>query len=243
MKPFVLLATRAHDQVADEEYEAMLTYGGLSPEQLVRLRLEAEPMPHLDLREFSGIIVGGGPFNISDEESSKSDTQRRVERDIATLLDRVVAEDFPFFGACYGVGSLGVHQGGVVDRTFGEPVGAVTVSLTPEGLRDPLLQGVPEHFDAFVGHKEALTVVPSSATVLASGTACPAQLFRVGENVYASQFHPELDLPGIISRMRTYQHEGYFDAAELERLIGEVSSANVQFASIVLRNFVDRFRK
>lgn len=243
MKPFVLLATRAHDQVADEEFDAMLTYGGLTAEQLLRLRLEAEPMPHLDLQDFSGIIVGGSPFNISDDESSKSDTQRRVEDEIATLLDRVVAEDFPFFGACYGVGSLGVHQGGVVDRTFGEPVGAVTVSVTPEGLSDPLLQGVPERFDAFVGHKEAVTVVPDSATVLASGSTCPAQLFRVGHNVYASQFHPELDLPGIISRMRAYQHEGYFDAAELERLIEEVSSANMEFASIVLRNFVDRFKK
>ena len=39
--------------------------------------------------------------------------QHRVERELSALLDEVVARDFPFFGACYGVGTLGVHQGGV----------------------------------------------------------------------------------------------------------------------------------
>ena len=42
--------------------------------------------------------------------------QHRVEAELAGLLDDVVAADFPFLGACYGVGTLGVHQGGVVDR-------------------------------------------------------------------------------------------------------------------------------
>jgi GMP synthase (glutamine-hydrolysing) len=26
------------------------------------------------------------------------------------LLDRVINADFPFFGACYGIGTLGNHQ-------------------------------------------------------------------------------------------------------------------------------------
>ena len=34
---------------------------------------------------------------------------------VADLLDRVVEADFPFFGACYGVGTLACHQGAVVD--------------------------------------------------------------------------------------------------------------------------------
>jgi GMP synthase (glutamine-hydrolysing) len=47
----------------------------------------------------------------------------------------VVERHFPVFGACYGVGTLGVHQGGVVDRTYGEPIGAVEIGLTPGGGR------------------------------------------------------------------------------------------------------------
>ena len=53
--------------------------------------------------------------------------QHRVERELPALLDEVVARDFPFLGACYGVGTLGVHQGGVIDRTYAEPIGAVRV--------------------------------------------------------------------------------------------------------------------
>src|ERR671916_342935 len=136
MKPFLLLATRAEDVAADGEYKAFCTYGGLEPEQLHRVRLEQGPMPDVDLDDYSGVIVGGSPFNSSDPEESKPEVQRRVEKEIATLLDEVVARDFPFLGACYGVGTLGQHQGGVVDRTYGEEVGTVTVEVTPEGASD-----------------------------------------------------------------------------------------------------------
>ena len=122
MRPFLLLASRAEDQAADDEYAAFLRFAGLPPEQLHRIRLEAGPLPDLDLDDYAGIFVGGGPFNSSDPPLEKSPVQRRVERELAALLDDVVARDFPFFGACYGVGTLGVHQGGVIDSTFAEPV-------------------------------------------------------------------------------------------------------------------------
>jgi GMP synthase (glutamine-hydrolysing) len=102
---------------------------------------------------------------------------------------------------------------------------------------------VPDSFDAFVGHKEALSVPPPHATVLASSATCPIQLFKVGQNVYATQFHPELDVPGIVRRMQTYRHEGYFDPDELDALIAEVSQADVRSASVVLKNFVDTYAK
>src|SRR5687767_1871937 len=130
--------------------------------------MEAGPLPELDLDDYAGVFVGSGPFNSSDAPELKSDVQRRVEQELSALLDEVVARDFPFFGACYGVGTLGVHQGGVVDRHYGEPISAVPISLTPDGLADPVLDGVPDRFDAFVGHKEACRVLPPSAVLLAS---------------------------------------------------------------------------
>ena len=80
MKPFVLLATRAEDAPADEEYALFLRATGLDERDLVRVRLEAGPMPELDLDDLSGIFVGGGPFNASDPPERKSDVQRRVDR-------------------------------------------------------------------------------------------------------------------------------------------------------------------
>jgi GMP synthase (glutamine-hydrolysing) len=243
VKPFVLLATRAEDLPADEEYALFLRYSGLTPDQLVRVRLEAGPMPRLDLDALSGIFVGGGPFNASDPLEKKSPVQRRVEAEFQTLLDEVVARDFPFLGACYGVGTVGAHQGAVIDRTYGEPISVVPVTVTEAGASDPLLAGLPDTFNAFVGHKEAITRLPSSAVLLGSSPGCPVQMFRVGENVYATQFHPELDVEGITTRIHAYADHGYFAAGELELTLSAVRRAAVSHPSRILRAFVERYAR
>ena len=241
-RPFVLLATRAEDEAADGEYAAFLRVTGLTEAQLRRVRLEAAPMPDLDLDDVAGILVGGSPFTASDPDGQKSAVQLRVEAELAALLDRVVPADKPFFGACYGIGTLGLHQGGVVDRTHGEPVSCVPVTLTPAGRADPVLAGMPEVFDALVGHKEACRVLPPSAVLLASSPTCPVQMFRVGRNVYATQFHPELDVAGLVTRARVYQHAGYFPPAELDELVARVSASVVTEPGRMLATFVDRYR-
>lgn len=241
MKPFLLLATRAEDVPADEEYALFLRYTGLDERELVRVRLEAGPMPRFDLDDYSGIFVGGGPFNASDPEHAKSAVQHRVEAEFRRLLDDVVARDFPFLGACYGVGTLGVHQGAVIDRTYTEPISVVPVTLTEAGASDPLLAGFPSRFEAFVGHKEAITALPASATLLASSPACPVQMFRVGTNVYATQFHPELDLDGIVTRIHAYAGYGYFAPHELDTTLAAVRRAPVSHPSRMLRTFVERY--
>ncbi|MCP2637163.1 glutamine amidotransferase [Microbacterium sp. HD4P20] len=243
MKPFVLLATRAEDVPADEEYALFLRYSGLEERDLVRVRLEAGPMPRLDLDGLSGIFVGGGPFNASDPVETKSPVQRRVEAEFDVLLDEVVARDFPFLGACYGVGTLGAHQGAVIDRRYGEPISVVPVAKTRAGASDPLLDDLPVRFDAFVGHKEAISQLPATATLLASSPACPVQMFRVGANVYATQFHPELDVEGITTRIHAYAGHGYFGADELELTLAAVHRAAVSHPSRLLRAFVERYAR
>lgn len=143
MRPFLLLATRTDDSVAESEYEAVARAGGLRRSELRRIRMESGPLPDLDLDDYSGVIVGGSPFNASDPTPRKSPVQRRVEAELHRLLDTIVDRDFPFLGACYGVGTLGTHQGAVVDGYYGEEVGPVDVYLTDDGRLDPLLDGVP----------------------------------------------------------------------------------------------------
>jgi GMP synthase (glutamine-hydrolysing) len=241
VRRFLLLSSRAEDEAADDEYEAFLRVTGLPPARLRRVRMEAAPLPSFDLDDYAGIFVGGGPFNSSAASLQKSAVQHRVERELAVLLDEVVARDFPFFGACYGVGTLGVHEGGVIDATYAEPISAVRVRLTPEGLADPVLTGMTAEFDAFVGHKEACTVLPPGAVLLATSAACPVQMFRVKENLYATQFHPELDLPGLLTRVHVYQYAGYFPPAELDELVASLQPAVVTEPGRILANFVARY--
>lgn len=169
--------------------------------------------------------------------------QVRVEREFARLLDDVVARDFPFLGACYGIGTLGAHLGALIDRRYGEPISVVDVSVTEAGAADPLLRGLPDVFPAFVGHKEAISELPASATLLASSPASPVQMFRVGANVYATQFHPELDLDGITTRIHAYADYGYFAAGELPLTLDAVRRTTVSHPSRILENFVDRYAR
>ncbi|MGO1316574.1 MAG: glutamine amidotransferase [Cellulomonadaceae bacterium] len=241
MKPFLLLASRADDVAADGEFEAVCRYGGLDPRDVHRVRMETGPLPAIRLGDYSGVIVGGSPFNSSDADHRKSAVQRRVESELAPLLDEIVARDFPFLGACYGVGTLGRHQGAVIDTTFGEPISPVTISLTPQGRVDPLLEGLPKSFEAYVGHKEACTTLPPQAVLLASSATCPVQMFRVGQNLYATQFHPELDLAGIVTRIEVYREFGYYPPEEYERVLAGVRAGNVHEVQRILGNFVARY--
>lgn len=241
VKPFLLLTSRGEEEAAANEYLAFQKLTGLPADELHRVRMEAAPLPTIRLDDYAGIIVGGGPYNSSDPEASKSVAQRRVEAEIRPLLDEIVGRDFPFLGACYGIGTLGVHQGGIIDRTYAEPIGTVPVSLTRAGLADPLLAGMPVEFDAFVGHKEACRVLPPAAVLLAGSPACPVQMFRIKTNLYATQFHPELDREGITIRARVYRDAGYFPPAELDLLIGRLNTAVVTEPPRILANFVARY--
>ena len=241
MKPFLLLATRAEDAAADNEYDSFLRFSGLSEADLRRFRLERRPLGDVDLRDWSGILLGGGPFNSSDPEASKSPVQRRVEADLNRLLDKVTGADFPFLGACYGIGTLGSHEGAVVDRQHSEPVGPVRITLTHDGQRDPLLSALPACFDAFVGHKEAISKLPQHAVLLATSPACPVQAFRIGSHVYATQFHPELDVAGLCTRIDVYKHAGYFAPEQAGELKAQARRSQVRHPTAILRRFVDRY--
>ncbi len=243
MKPFLLLATRAEDAAADNEYESFLALSGLGEADLRRHRLERQPLGNVDLEDWSGILLGGGPFNSSDPESSKSRVQRRVEAELRGLLGSVIDADFPFLGACYGIGTLGSHQGAVVDRRYAEPVGPVPVTLTREGRQDALLAGLPATFDAFVGHKEAISELPAHAVLLATSPACPVQAFRIGSHVYATQFHPELNLAGLYTRIEVYKHAGYFEPEQADELKTKASRSNVTHPPAILRQFVHRYAR
>ena len=109
-----------------------------------------------------------------------------------------------------GTGLLGTYCGTEISTKYSEPIGGVDIEVTAEGKQDPLLAGVTSTFRALVGHKEACAGVPAGAVLLATSKTCPVQMFRIGENVYATQFHPEADQNEFILRINAYKHHGYF---------------------------------
>lgn len=243
MLPFLLLTTRPEDHLAASEYRSFLRHGNLRPDQLIHLRLEQREMPKIQLNAISGIMVAGSPFNSNAPIETKSPVQRRVEEEISVLLDRLVPEDFPFLGACYGVGTLAKHQGGIIDSTYAEEAAAIPIHVTEAGREDPILHGVSDTFTAFVGHTEACRQLPAHATLLATGDACPVQMFRVGENLFGTQFHPELDKRDFRARIDVYRHHGYFPPEQFEQVAAAAELADTTDAHRVLGNFVARYAR
>ncbi|MGE2730711.1 glutamine amidotransferase [Mycolicibacterium vaccae] len=241
--PFLLLSIRAEDEAADDEYRSVMRFGGLDEDGVQRIRLTERALGDVDLGRWSGIILGGGPYTVSDDPAAKTPTQRRVEGELADLLAAVIERDFPFLGCCYGIGTVGRAIGAVIDRVHTEPVGPVSVTVTEAGRHDPLFADLPSTFDAYGGHKEAVSTLPTGVERLATSEACPVQAFRVGANVYATQFHPELDLDGLCTRIDAYKNHGYFAPETAEALKDAARQHRVTHPMAILRAFTRRYRR
>jgi GMP synthase (glutamine-hydrolysing) len=241
-KPVLILQLRPEDVTADSEYACFLKYGQLRAEDTRRIRIEKSGISsNIDLDDYSAIIVGGSPFDISTPENKKSGIQKKIEADFNRLLEQVVTRDFPFLGACSGNGLLGLYLGTSITTKYGETVGCVTLDITGAGNKDKLLADFPGRIDVLLGHKEACDSTPEGALLLMTGSDCPVQMFRVGENVYATQFHPEGDTEEFILRINTYANHGYFEPHEAEVLKNEVSRKSTPYAQEMLRRFVEYY--
>ena len=239
MRPFLLLSTRPETLAAEAEYASFVDCLRIAPSQLVQHRVDQAPLGDVCLEDYAGVILGGGPFNNTDTD--KSELQRRVEADLVKLAAQLIEKDFPTFGACYGVGIIGTAIDAELDRAYAEEPAAVAISLTAEGQADPLCEGLPSEFYALVGHKENCARLPESATVLATGQQCPIQMFKTGENVYVTQFHPELDHDSFAQRLDIYENEGYFDPAEKRRINSQAARYAVDTSARLLHNFSTRY--
>lgn len=241
-KPFLIIQLRPEAEVADEELRAIQEYGEISDAEVYRIRAERDGLPDVDLDAFSGIIVGGSPFDVSAPDAEKSPAQNNVEVGFQRLLAEVDERDFPFLGCCSGNGLLGAYCGATISRRYGEPVGAASVVLTDAAAADPLLAGLPPRFPVLLGHKEACDTVPPRTTLLVRGAHCPVQMFRLKTNIYATQFHPEADARGFVLRVQAYRNHGYFPPEDAQRLIEAVSAQPVPESNEILRRFVARYR-
>ncbi|MCK8462338.1 glutamine amidotransferase [Aliiroseovarius sp. S1339] len=245
MKPFLILQLRPEADASDDEFDAFLTKGGLAQDEVHRIRLDQQDIPaDLSLTNYSGVIVGGGPGCVSDAPEKKQPVEAKIEAECLALMPEITARDLPFLGCCYGIGILGHHlePGSVSKKSYGEPVSASPCRVTAEGRNDPLLANIPDAFEAFVGHKEAMQHLPDGCTQLVTSAPCPFQMIRYGQNVYATQFHPEADAGNFETRIGIYKHHGYFPPEEAEALVDMVHAANVHAPAQILRNFVKRYR-
>lgn len=243
MKKLLILQMRPEDETAESELTSFLKISQLSLENVDRIRVEQMPDFNFDPERYFAVIAGGSPFDISKPQQLKSEQQLFVESFFSNLFNQIIPMDFPFLGACSGNGLLGNYCGTSISGKFAEKVGKTEVSITfPDGRNDKLLKGLPEIFTVLVGHKEACDELPAGAKLLITSDYCPVQMFRLKENIYATQFHPEADEMEFNLRIDTYKDFGYFKPEEADKIRKEIAGVNTYHAQEILRRFVHCYR-
>lgn len=242
--PLLYVCARPQQGAAAAEYESFRSAMRLEPGQLAQHDLVRQELPDDLLDRYSGFVVGGSPFNATDPESTKTDVQRRLEANLERIAARAAAADESSPAAlftCYGIGVVTRMLGGEVSRAYPEDTGPVAIELTAEGRSDPLFGGLASRFSALSGHKEGAAEPPPGATLLARNDICPVQAYRVGDRLYATQFHPEPTAAAFTQRMAIYRDDGYFAASDFDAIAGRVLAASVTEPARLLRAFARAF--
>ncbi len=231
-----LVQIRERADVLAEERASFATRCGLSPEQIVATNALHEPLSPDVLDGADALFIGGAGAYSATDTFAWTDA-------LVGLCHTAADRALPTFGACWGHQFLARAFGGTVVHDPGRAeMGTHTVHVTDAGRVDPLFAGVPDAFDAQMGHHDRVSALPPGGVELARNATAPFQAFRLGDApVYGAQFHPELDVHAERSRLvayRAHYPESGDDAAFAAMLAGLRETPH---ADALLRRFLDLY--
>lgn len=187
MKAFVIIKTGSTFSTIKQEFgdfeDWMIAGCGVPVAEVSVINvIEGESLPSVE--SISGMIITGSPSMVTDQEAWM--------RALACWIVRAVERDIPVLGVCFGHQLLAQAMGGAVDyHPQGREIGTVSIELTAEGMRDPLLGYLPDTFKAHVTHAQTVTRLPENALRLAGNPYESHHAFRIGSCAWGVQFHPE----------------------------------------------------
>lgn len=214
----VLLQVRTHRGAEEQELLCFLERCRLRPSQLTAINLVDRPeLTWEQVERADAVMIGGAGSHSAMEEHPF--TAR-----LADVVHRLIDEERPLFGSCWGHQFLAVALGGsvIADATNAE-VGSLPIELTDAGRADPLFGDLPQRLSVQLGHHDRIGVLPPGFEVLARSERCPVQAVRLDDKpVYGSQFHGEMTAEHMRARLYMYKDE-YLepgeDPAAIERLL------------------------
>ncbi|MCX6627552.1 MAG: gamma-glutamyl-gamma-aminobutyrate hydrolase family protein [Candidatus Solibacter sp.] len=163
------------------------------------------PLP--DVAAYHALVFLGGPMSVNQDLAF---LRREME-----FIREAVARRQPILGICLGAQLIARALGATVRRNSTREIGWYGLHFTQAAGNDRLFHGLsPE--TVFHWHGETFDL-PPGADLLASSDLCRNQAFRIGDAVYALQFHLEVT-PEMIADWCAQDANGG-DVRELEVVI------------------------
>ena len=190
--------------------EQAMIHRGISY-RYVRL-FDGDPLPE-DIKNYSGLIILGGPMNVYEEDVYP------YLKDEDILIKEAVKRRIPVLGICLGGQLIAKATGAKVNKGTKKEIGWYDLLLTPGGKADKVFKNFPERLTVFQWHGDTFDI-PSDATLLAGSVLFPNQAFRIGDNIYGLQFHLEVTQKMISRWINEYKDElSSLDYIDPEKII------------------------
>ena len=157
---------------------------------------------------------------------------------VEAWIPNVLKQNIPCLGICFGHQLLAKAMGGLVNyHDGGREIGTVPITLTQDGKQDPLIGTLPSVFLGHTTHAQTVKKLPIGAKLLAQNSFESHHAYRIGNNAWGVQFHPEFTadiMKGyVIEQASLLASEGY-DIDTLKSSICNTNNANE-----LLKRFVE----
>ncbi len=152
--------------------------------QLDEWSLAWEEPPPQALDAYGAVLVFGGAMH------ADQDDRHPWLREENLLLARLLDLHTPLLGVCLGAQLIAKAAHASVGPAPEPEIGWYRVELTAAASGDPVLGALPPAFDSFQWHYYTHGL-PAGAEELARSASC-TQAFRLGDQAWGVQFHPEV---------------------------------------------------
>jgi GMP synthase-like glutamine amidotransferase len=190
-----------------------------------------EPRPVLD--GVDAVVANRGTMNPDEDE------RLGWLADVRATLAEAVERDSAVLGICLGAQLLGQALGAAAPRLAQPELGWFPVELTPAGGEDVLLGPLAPACEVFQWHDYGCEL-PPNAVPLARSERAPQQAYRVGEAVWAIQFHIEVDAASVERWTGAVPDLVRARGAEPAHLVARAQAYESEYVATA-RSFMSRF--